>query len=186
MEKIALNTPFTDEKSVSLKCGDMVLISGTLYTARDAAHLRMVTNISQQKELPFDLKDAIIYYAGPSPSRPGNVSGSFGPTTSSRMDKMTIPLLEKGLKGMIGKGLRSPEIIQSIKSNKAVYFAALGGAGALISNAITSIEIVAYNDLGTEAIRKLTVKDFPAIVAIDSRGDCIYDIGRQKYAKNLP
>jgi len=181
MEKILLNTPFTEEKAANLKCGDMVLISGILYTARDAAHLRMVANISQQKELPFGLKDAIIYYAGPSPSRPGKVSGSFGPTTSSRMDKMTLPLLENGLRGMIGKGLRSQEVIQGIRSNKAVYFAALGGAGALISNSIKSIEIMAYDDLGTEAVRKLIVEDFPAVVAIDSRGACIYDIERQKY-----
>ncbi len=185
MEKIVIDTPLTEEKAVDLKCGDMVLISGTLYTARDAAHLRMAENISQNKELPFNIKDSVIYYAGPTPERPGNISGSFGPTTSSRMDKMTIPLLEKGLKGMIGKGLRSPDVIEGIKRNKAIYFAAIGGAGALISNSIKSIEIVAYNDLGTEAIRKLVVKDFPAVVAIDTFGDCIYDSGRAKYKMEL-
>ncbi len=185
MEKIILDTPLTEKRAVNLKCGDMVLISGTLYTARDAAHLRMIDNIRQKKTLPFELKDSIIYYAGPTPERPGNISGSFGPTTSSRMDKMTLPLLDQGLRGMIGKGLRSPEVIEGIKRNKAVYFAAIGGAGAMISNSIKGIEIIAYDDLGTEAVRKLSVKDFPVVVAIDTFGECIYDSGRNKYKKEF-
>lgn len=184
MDKIILTTPLTTEKVSRLKCGDMALISGSLYTARDAAHKRMIESIQNGQALPVDLEDQIIYYAGPSPSRPGNVSGSFGPTTSSRMDDMTLPLLEKGLKGMIGKGLRNTEVIEGIKKHKAVYFAAIGGAGAMISNAIKKIETIAYSDLGTEAIRKLTIKDFPVIVAIDCFGSCIYDIEKEKYRRN--
>ncbi|NLK71967.1 MAG: Fe-S-containing hydro-lyase [Clostridiales bacterium] len=181
MEKVIIETPLTEEKVSRLKCGDMVLITGTIYTARDAAHQRMMKSLTENKELPIDLQDAIIYYAGPTPARPGNVSGSFGPTTSSRMDKMTTPLLDKGLKGMIGKGLRSFEVIESIKKNNAVYFAAIGGAGALISNAIKKIEVIAYDDLGTEAVRKLYVEKFPVVVAIDCYGNNIYEKGIQTY-----
>lgn len=184
MQKKLLITPLTENKVIDLKCGDMVLISGTLYTARDAAHLRMIQAIKDYKDLPIDLKNAIIYYAGPTPPRPENISGSFGPTTSSRMDNMTIPLLEQGLKGMIGKGIRSKEVIEGIKKNKAVYFAALGGAGALISNSIKKIETLAYDDLGAEAIRKIIVEDFPAIVAIDSFGDSIYETGRKNFQED--
>lgn len=184
MDKIILTTPLTTEKVDQFKCGDMVLISGSVYTARDAAHKRMIQSIYNGQALPVDLRNQIIYYAGPSPSRPGNISGSFGPTTSSRMDNMTLPILEKGLKGMIGKGLRSSEVIEGIKKHKAVYFAAIGGAGAMISNAIKKIETIAYDDLGTEAIRKLTIKDLPVIVAIDCFGNCIYDTERKKYRRN--
>ncbi|MCG8483827.1 MAG: Fe-S-containing hydro-lyase [Clostridia bacterium] len=181
MKPKRLITPLTNDKINTLECGDMVLISGTLYTARDAAHIRMKESLIKGEKMPIELENAIIYYAGPTPPRPGNISGSFGPTTSSRMDKMTVPLLEAGLKGMIGKGIRSKEVIQGIKDNNAVYFAALGGAGALISNAIKQIEYVAYEDLGTEAIRKIIVEDFPVVVAIDSLGKCIYDLAREQY-----
>lgn len=177
-----LITPLTNDKISTLECGEMVLISGTLYTARDAAHLRMMESLKKGEKLPVELQDAIIYYAGPTPPRPGNISGSFGPTTSSRMDKMTVPLLEVGLKGMIGKGIRNQEVIEGIKENKAIYFAAIGGAGALISNSIKKIEYVAYEDLGTEAIRKIEVEDFPVVVAIDSTGKCIYDLARQQFS----
>ena len=177
MKEIRLTTPLTENLTAGLKCGDRVLITGTIYTARDAAHMKMMKGLAESGETPFPLKGCVIYYAGPTPTRPGNISGAFGPTTSGRMDKMTIPLLERGLKGMIGKGPRSQEVIDSIIHNKAVYFAAIGGAGALIARAVRSIDIVAYEELGAEAIRKIEVEDFPAIVAIDSTGKCIYNQG---------
>ena len=175
MNQIRIRTPLTSDQISSLRCGDRVLISGTIFTARDAAHMKMMEALSKGDEIPFPLQGNIIYYAGPTPARPGNVSGAFGPTTSGRMDKMTVPLLERGLKGMIGKGQRSPEVIDSILRNGVVYFAAVGGAGALIGRSVKAIEIVAYDELGTEAIRKIEVEDFPAIVAIDALGKCIYD-----------
>lgn len=175
MNPIRLTTPLTLGATASLNCGDRVLITGTIYTARDAAHLKMIQELEKGGEIPFPLDGSVIYYAGPTPTRPGNISGAFGPTTSGRMDKMTVPLLDRGLKGMIGKGLRSQEVIDSIIKNKAVYFAAVGGAGALIARSVKEISVVAYDDLGAEAIRKIEVEDFPAIVAIDSTGKCIYD-----------
>jgi fumarate hydratase subunit beta len=175
MKEIKVQTPINIEQSQKLKCGDRVLITGTIYSARDAAHMRLLKEISCGKELPFDLEGSIIYYAGPSPVRPGNISGSFGPTTSGRMDSMTIPLLDLGLMGMIGKGNRSKAVIDSIVKHNAIYFAAIGGAGALIASTIKKIEVIAYEELGPEAIMKLDVENFPAFVAIDSRGNNIYE-----------
>nr|WP_170311677.1 Fe-S-containing hydro-lyase [Vallitalea okinawensis] len=176
-----ITTPFTKDKVAELKAGDSVLISGTIYTARDAAHKRLIDQMNNGEELPFDLKDAIIYYVGPAPAKEGRVIGSAGPTTSYRMDSYTTPLLEKGLNGMIGKGKRSEEVIDSIKKHKAIYFAAVGGAAALISDRIKSVEIIAYDDLGTEAIRKIEVEKFPAIVVLDSEGNNLYVSEREKY-----
>lgn len=174
MEK-HMNVPATKEETQNLSAGDSVLISGTIYTARDAAHKRMQEALQKGEKLPFDIKDAFLYYMGPSPARPGQVIGSAGPTTSGRMDVYTPALLDLGMRGMIGKGKRTQEVIQAMKRNEAVYFAAIGGAGALLSKCILSSEVIAYEDLGTEAIRKLTVKDFPAIVVIDKDGNSLYD-----------
>jgi fumarate hydratase subunit beta len=167
--------PFTKEVAKELKAGDMVYLTGTIYTARDAAHKRMSESLEKGENLPFDIEGNVIYYMGPSPAREGRPIGSAGPTTASRMDKYTPGLLDLGLFGMIGKGKRSPEVHEAMIRNGAVYFAAIGGAGALLSKAITASEVVAYDDLGTEAIRKLTVKDFPAIVVIDSTGKDLYE-----------
>ena len=167
--------PIDKEMAMQLRAGDMVYITGTVYTARDAAHKRMAQTLSEGKELPFDIKGNIIYYMGPSPAREGRPIGSAGPTTASRMDKYTPELLDLGLVGMIGKGKRSPEVIEAMKRNGAVYFAAIGGAGALLSKAIVESEVIAYDDLGTEAIRKLRVERFPAIVVIDSLGNNLYE-----------
>lgn len=180
---ISIEMPFNKEKINNLICGDLVSLSGTIYTARDAAHKRIIQCINNGQKLPFDLKDQAIYYVGPTPSRPGQVIGSAGPTTSYRMDDLTIPLLEQGLKIMIGKGKRDEKIIESIKHYNAVYLAAIGGAGAYISNSIKSCEIVAYEDLDSEAIRKLEVENLQLIVAIDSYGNNIYEKGREEYAK---
>lgn len=171
---IKITTPLTKEKIQELKAGDSVYITGTLYTARDAAHKRMSEALSAGKDLPFDIKEQIIYYMGPSPAREGRPIGSAGPTTSSRMDKYTPKLLDLGLSGMIGKGKRSEAVKESVIKNGAVYFAAIGGAGALLSKCITESEVIAYDDLGTEAIRKLTVRDFPVIVVMDSKGNSLY------------
>jgi len=183
MEIKHISTPLTQEKLKDLKSGDSVLISGTMYTGRDAAHQRLVDEINNGEALPFDPKDAIIYYVGPAPTKPGNVIGSAGPTTSYRMDDLTVPLLELGLTGMIGKGLRSQTVIDSMKKNGAIYFAAIGGAGALIANTIKECEIIAFEDLGPEAVRKLTVVDFPAVVVIDCEGNNLYETERKKYQK---
>ncbi|MBU3159935.1 Fe-S-containing hydro-lyase [Clostridium frigoris] len=183
MEIKHITTPLTQEKLKNLKSGDSVLISGTMYTGRDAAHQRLVDAINNGDKLPFDPKDAIIYYVGPAPTKPGNVIGSAGPTTSYRMDDLTVPLLELGLTGMIGKGLRSKTVVDSMKKNGAIYFAAIGGAGALISKSIKECEIIAFEDLGPEAVRKLTVIDFPAVVVIDSEGNNLYETERKKYQK---
>nr|MBP9500333.1 Fe-S-containing hydro-lyase [Acetoanaerobium sp.] len=156
--KIHITTPLTDEIISNLKSGDEVLISGTIYTARDAAHKKLVDSINSGESLPFDIKNAIIYYVGPSPKKPGDVIGSAGPTTSYRMDAYTPTLLDLGLKGMIGKGSRNKNVVESIKKNHAVYFAAIGGAGALISSTIKSSEVIAYEELGPEAVHKLTVE----------------------------
>ena len=173
MKKIEL--PLTEETVSGLKAGDMVSLTGEIYTARDAAHLRIWEALKKGEEIPFELENAIIYYLGPTPAREGKVIGSAGPTTSSRMDKYTPDLLEKGLKGMIGKGRRSEKVINSMKEHTAVYFAAVGGAGALLSKKIKSSEVIAYDDLGTEAVRKLYVEDFPAIVVIDCTGNNLYE-----------
>ncbi len=180
MEKL-IKTPFTQEDAVSLKCGDRVLISGTVFAARDAAHKRLIELVNAGKPLPIDLQDSIIYYVGPTPAKEGAPIGSAGPTTSYRMDTYAPTLLDLGLRGMIGKGVRSPEVIASMQKNKAVYFGAIGGAGALLSKCITRTETVAYEDLGAEAIRKLWVENFPAVVIIDSQGNDLYKIGKEKY-----
>lgn len=175
MEKY-ISAPITKEEAEKLKAGDYVYITGTLYTARDAAHKRMDETLQNGESLPFDIQEQMIYYMGPSPAREGRPIGSAGPTTASRMDKYAPKLLDLGLGAMIGKGKRSQEVIDAIIRNKAVYFAAVGGAGALLSKCITSSEVIAYDDLGTEAIRKLTVENFPAIVVIDTEGDNLYEM----------
>ena len=176
-----ITAPIDRETLKSLHAGDYVYISGTIYTARDAAHKRMIETLDEGRELPLDLKDNVIYYMGPSPARQGRPIGSAGPTTASRMDKYAPTLLDLGLKGMIGKGRRSQAVKDAIVRNKAVYFAAIGGAGALLSQRIKSSEVIAYDDLGTEAIRKLEVKDFPVIVVIDSEGNNLYETAIKKY-----
>ena len=183
MEK-RITTPLTLEKTRDLHCGDNVLISGVIYTGRDAAHKRLVELLQQGKELPLDVKDAIIYYVGPAPAQPGKVIGSAGPTTSYRMDAYAPALLDIGLKGMIGKGKRSPEVIESMKKNGAVYFGAIGVAGALLAKCIKKAEVIAYEDLGAEAIRRLEVEDLPAVVIIDSEGNNLYEQGRADYLKS--
>lgn len=170
-----ITTPLTKEKVEALKAGDYVYISGTIYTARDAAHKRIYEAMQRGESIPFELEDNIIYYLGPSPAREGQIIGSAGPTTSSRMDKYTPLLLENGLRGMIGKGRRSQEVIDSMNKNHAVYFAAIGGAGALLSKCIKKSEVIAYEDLGTEAIRKLEVENLPVIVVIDENKKNMYD-----------
>ena len=180
-DKIRVSAPFTKEDINKLKSGDYIYISGTIYTARDAAHKRMYETMLNGEELPISLENNIIYYLGPSPARPGNVIGSAGPTTSSRMDKYTPTMLNAGLKGMIGKGKRSQAVIDSIKENGAVYMAAIGGAGALLSKCIKEAEVVAYDDLGTEAIRRLEVQNFPVIVVIDSEGNNLYETAIETY-----
>lgn len=170
-----MKVPISKEDAADLKAGDYVYLTGTVYTARDAAHKRMQETLDRGEELPFDVKGNMIYYMGPSPARFGRVIGSAGPTTSSRMDKYTPELLDLGLGGMIGKGKRSQAVIDAIVRNGAVYFAAVGGAGALLSQRIVSSQDIAYEDLGTEAIRKLEVKDFPVIVVIDSKGNNLYE-----------
>lgn len=174
MEK-HLTVPADREALSALKSGDYVYLTGTIYTARDAAHKRMYDSLNQKENIPIDLQDQFIYYLGPTPAKEGQVIGSAGPTTSSRMDKYTPLLLDMGLKGMIGKGKRSQEVIDAMVKNGAVYFAAVGGAGALLSKCIKESEVIAYDDLGTEAIRKLRVEDFPVIVVIDSKGNNLYE-----------
>ena len=174
MEKY-IKAPITTEELAELKSGDYVYITGTIYTARDAAHKRMDDAITNKEELPLDLKNNIIYYMGPSPAREGRVIGSAGPTTSSRMDKYAPKLLDRGLVGMIGKGKRNKDVIDSIVKNGAVYFAAVGGAGAILSKCITDSKVIAYDDLGTEAIRELKVENFPVIVVVDSNGNNLYE-----------
>ncbi|NFV13395.1 Fe-S-containing hydro-lyase [Clostridium sporogenes] len=183
--KIKINTPLTEEKIKDLKAGDMVLITGVIYTARDAAHKRLVNSLEEGKELPFEVKNSIIYYVGPTPAKPGMEIGAAGPTTSYRMDTYTPTLLNLGLKGMIGKGKRSKEVIESIVKNKAVYFGAIGGAAALISKSIKKSEIIAYKDLDSEAIRKLEVENLPVTVIIDSKGNNLYESGMENYLKRL-
>lgn len=170
-----ITAPISEKDTVKLHSGDYVYISGTIYTARDAAHKRMQEALDRGEKLPIAMEGNIIYYMGPSPAREGRPIGSAGPTTASRMDKYAPKLLDLGLKGMIGKGKRSQEVTDAIVRNKAVYFAAVGGAGALLSKSIVASEVIAYDDLGTEAIRKLTVKNFPVIVVLDSEGSNLYE-----------
>ncbi len=182
-DPIRLTAPLSDADVEQLSAGDRVLITGAVYTARDAAHARLVELIRKGEELPFDLAGQIVYFVGPTPAPAGRPIGSAGPTTSYRMDPYSPILLDRGLKGMIGKGKRSVEVKEAIRRNKAVYLAAVGGAGALISQRIRSAEIVAYEDLGPEAIRRLVVEDFPAVVVNDCRGGDLYAEGRKQYAK---
>lgn len=178
-----INVPLKKEDAESLQAGDMVFLTGTIYTARDAAHKRMKETLEKGEPLPFDVEGSALYYMGPSPARPGKVIGSAGPTTASRMDVYTPKLLDLGMRAMIGKGKRSPEVIEAMKRNGAVYFAAIGGAGALLSQRILSSQVIACEDLGTEAIRKLEVKDFPVIVVIDAKGNDLYETERRKWSK---
>lgn len=176
-----IKTPITEETTKDLKAGDYVYITGTIYVARDAAHKRMAEALERGEELPIDIRDAAIYYMGPSPARDGRPIGSAGPTTASRMDKYTPTLLDLGEKAMIGKGKRTKEVIEAIVRNHAVYFAAIGGAGALLSKCIKKSEIVCYADLGAEAIRKIEVEDFPVIVVVDSEGNNLYETAVKEY-----
>jgi fumarate hydratase subunit beta len=178
-----IKAPLSKEDAAQLKAGDYVYITGTIYTARDAAHKRMYEALQENKPLPLDMENNLIYYMGPSPAREGRPIGSAGPTTASRMDKYAPSLLDLGLRGMIGKGKRSKEVQEAIVRNGAVYFAAVGGAGALLSKSILSSEVIAYDDLGTEAIRKLEVKDFPVIVVIDKEGNNLYETAIEAYRK---
>ncbi|MBN1884022.1 MAG: Fe-S-containing hydro-lyase [Candidatus Krumholzibacteriota bacterium] len=183
MAEHALTTPLKDDDIRKLRAGDTVKLTGTVYTARDAAHKRLVDLLEAGEELPIPLEGQVVYYVGPAPTPPGKAIGSAGPTTSYRMDPYAPALLDRGLKGMIGKGARSDAVVGSMKKNCAVYFAATGGAAALISRSITAAEVVAYEDLGAEAIRKLAVKDFPLVVAQDCHGGNAYEEGQKKYAK---
>lgn len=178
-----IKAPISKEAVKDLQVGDYVYITGTIYTARDAAHKRMYEAMMKGEEPPFDLRDNIIYYLGPTPAREGQVIGSAGPTTSSRMDKYAPLLMEHGLSGMIGKGKRSPAVIQAMKENTCVYFAAVGGAGALLSKCIKKAEVIAYEDLGTEAIRRLEVENLPAIVVIDCKGNNLYETAVEDYKR---
>ena len=182
---IEIRAPFKNDDIEKLVCGDIIKLSGLIYTARDAAHKRMIDAINNNEKLPFDVDGSGIYYVGPSPNKKNQVIGSAGPTTSYRMDDLTVPLLERGLKVMIGKGKRSEEVINSMIKNKAVYLAAIGGAGAYISNTIKKCEVIAYEDLGPEAVRKLEVEDLQLIVAIDCYGNNIYEKGRAMFEKAL-
>lgn len=178
---ISIKTPLTREDARKLKSGDSVLLSGVIYTARDAAHKRLCELVEQGKELPMDVKDSIIYFVGPTPARPGEAIGSAGPTTSYRMDAYSPTMIAQGQTGMIGKGKRSEEVIAAMKEHGAVYFGAIGGCGALLSKCIKKAEVIAYEDLGAEAIRRLEVEDFPVIVIIDSEGNNLYETGRAAY-----
>lgn len=178
-----IKVPLSKEDAISLQSGDYVYITGTIYTARDAAHKRMYEALAKGESLPMDMEDNVIYYMGPSPAREGRAIGSAGPTTASRMDKYAPSLLDLGLRGMIGKGKRTQEVKDAIVRNGAVYFAAVGGAGALLSRSIVASEVIAYDDLGTEAIRKLEVKDFPVIVVIDAQGNNLYETAIEEYRR---
>jgi fumarate hydratase subunit beta len=180
-----INTPISEEITGQLTAGDYVYITGTLYVARDAAHKRMIEALDRGENLPIDVENATIYYMGPSPAREGRPIGSAGPTTASRMDKYAPRLLDMGEKAMIGKGKRTKEVVDAIIRNKAVYFAAIGGAGALLSKCIINSEIVCYDDLGAEALRKIEVKDFPAIVVIDSKGNNLYETAVNEFCTNV-
>jgi fumarate hydratase subunit beta len=178
-----LKTPLNDEDVEKLVIGDRILFNGIIYTGRDAAHKRLVDLLKEGKKLPFDIKGQVIYYVGPTPAKPGQVFGSAGPTTSYRMDAYAPSLIERGLKGMIGKGMRSEAVKEAMKKHKAVYFAATGGAGALLAKRVKKAEVLAYEDLGPEAIRRLEVEDLPVIVVNDVRGNDLYVEGEKKYKK---
>lgn len=178
-----ISVPLDDETAASLEAGDYVYLTGTIYTARDAAHKRMYEALEKGEQLPLEMKNNVIYYMGPSPARTGRPIGSAGPTTASRMDKYAPALLDLGLKGMIGKGKRTKEVKEAVMRNGAVYFAAVGGAGALLSRSITSSQVIAYDDLGTEAIRRLEVRDFPVIVVMDARGNDLYETAIRDYCR---
>lgn len=182
---ISIKTPLTQEMVKTLKAGDSCLISGVIYTARDAAHKRLCELVKEGKELPLDVKNSIIYFVGPTPARPGEAIGSAGPTTSYRMDAYSPTLIELGLTGMIGKGKRGDEVISAMKKHGAVYFGAIGGCGALLAKCIKEAEVIAYDDLGAEAIRRLVVEDFPAVVIIDSEGNNLYETGKQNYLDSI-
>lgn len=177
--------PFTKDKLSKLKAGDSVLISGVIYTARDAAHKRLTEMLDRGESLPFELAGSIIYYVGPTPEKPGNVIGAAGPTTSYRMDSYAPRFLDLGQAGMIGKGQRSMDVHEAVVRNGAIYFAAIGGAGALIAKSILNSEVVAFEDLGAEAVRRLEISEFPAIVVIDSKGNNLYEIGPNAYLEQL-
>ena len=183
--KREIRTPLTREKVRELKAGDSCLITGTIYTARDAAHKRLCELVAQGKELPMEIKDSIIYFVGPTPAKPGQAIGSAGPTTAYRMDAYSPTLISIGQTGMIGKGKRNDEVVSAMKEHGAVYFGAIGGCGALLSKCIKKAEVVAYEDLGAEAIRKLEVEDFPVVVIIDSEGNNLYETGRKEYLGSL-
>ena len=178
---IRITAPLTREKAKALRSGDSCLISGVIYTARDAAHKRLCELVAQGKELPLEIKDTIIYFVGPTPARPGEAIGSAGPTTSYRMDAYSPALIALGQTGMIGKGKRSPEVVAAMKEHGAVYFGAIGGCGALLSRCIKKAEVIAYEDLGAEAIHRLEVVDFPVVVVIDSQGNNLYETGPEAY-----
>jgi fumarate hydratase subunit beta len=180
---LKIKVPLSPEDVQRLKAGDVVHLTGTVLTGRDAAHKRMFELLERGEPLPVDLKGQVIYYVGPAPSRPGQVMNSAGPTTSSRMDKYSPRLIAEGLTGMIGKGYRSDEVVNAMKKHGCVYFAAVGGAAALVAKSIRKSEVLAWEDLGTEAIRRMEVEDFPAIVIIDTRGNDAYKIGREKYQR---
>jgi fumarate hydratase subunit beta len=182
-DAIRLKTPLSDADVEKLKAGDKVLLKGVIYTGRDAAHKRLYDLLMEGKPLPIDIKGQVIYYVGPAPAKPGQVIGSAGPTTSGRMDAYSPKLMEMGLKGMIGKGMRKKEVVEAMKKYKAVYFAATGGAGALLAKAIKKAKVVAYEDLGPEAINRLEVEDFPVIVVNDTKGKDLYEEGMRKYAR---
>ncbi len=183
--EIKLTTPLTREKARSLKAGDSCLITGTIYTARDAAHKRLCALADEGKALPLDITDSIIYFVGPTPTKPGQIVGSAGPTTSYRMDAYSPTLIALGQTGMIGKGKRDESVIAAMKEHGAVYFGAIGGCGALLGKCIKKAEVIAYDDLGPEAIRKLEVEDFPVVVIIDSEGNNLYENGRKEYLESL-
>ncbi|MBE7001191.1 MAG: Fe-S-containing hydro-lyase [Ruminococcaceae bacterium] len=185
MANIHITTPLTKDVVKNLKAGDSCLISGVIYTARDAAHKRLCELVAQGKPLPMDIRDSVIYFVGPTPAKPGQAIGSAGPTTSYRMDAYSPILIAQGQTGMIGKGKRGPEVIEAMKQHGAVYFGAIGGCGALLSRCIKQAEIVAYEDLGAEAIRRLVVEDFPAVVIIDSQGNNLYETGKANYLSSI-
>ncbi len=176
-----LTTPLSQEDVLSLKAGDQVLLSGVVYTARDAAHLRLVQALEKGEELPLQLEGQVIYYAGPTPTPQGRAIGSIGPTTSIRMDAYTPALLEKGLRGMIGKGKRTPSVVEVMQAHPAVYFAAIGGAAALMASCVTACEVIAYDDLGPESIKRLTLRELPLVVAVDARGGDAFVQGQAEY-----
>ncbi len=183
MEK-KITLPLTKELAKTLKAGDSVLLTGTIYTSRDAGHKRMCETLAKGEKLPFDPTDATIYYVGPTPAKPGQVIGSAGPTTSGRMDAYAPTMMSVGARGMIGKGARLPEVVDAMKEHCGVYFGAIGGAGALLAKCIKSCELIAYEDLGAEALRKLYVEDMPLVVIIDSEGNNLYEIGKKEYLES--